>query len=82
MEYCSAIKYKDIMNFAGKWMEVENIILREVTRSKGHTWYLLSDTWILAQKFRIPMIQLIDHMKLKKEGLSVDASIHLKMGIK
>jgi hypothetical protein len=28
------------------------------------------------------MIQLIDHMKLKKEGLSVDASIHLKMGIK
>ena len=25
------INYKDIMNFAGKWMELENIILSEVT---------------------------------------------------
>jgi hypothetical protein len=26
MEYYSAIKSKDIMKFAGKWMEVENIL--------------------------------------------------------
>jgi hypothetical protein len=26
MEYYSTIKNKDIINFAGKWMEVENII--------------------------------------------------------
>ena len=32
MEYYSAIKNKDIMNFAGKWMELENIILSEVTQ--------------------------------------------------
>ena len=30
MEYYSAIKNKDIMNFAGKWMEVANIILSKV----------------------------------------------------
>ena len=31
MGYYSAIKNKDIMNFASKWMELENIILNEVT---------------------------------------------------
>ena len=34
MEYYSAIKNKDIMNFAGKWMELENTILSEVTQTK------------------------------------------------
>jgi hypothetical protein len=34
MEYYSAIKNKDIVNFAGKWMELENIILSEVTQSQ------------------------------------------------
>ena len=34
MEYCSAIKDKDIMKLAGKWMELENIILSEVTQSR------------------------------------------------
>jgi hypothetical protein len=29
MEYYSAIKNKDILNFAGKWMELENTILDE-----------------------------------------------------
>jgi hypothetical protein len=33
MEYYSTIKHEDIMSFAGKWMEVENIILSEVTQS-------------------------------------------------
>jgi hypothetical protein len=31
MEYYSAIKNKDIMNFMGKWMKLKNIILSEVT---------------------------------------------------
>ena len=34
MEYYSATKNKDIMNFAGKWMELENIILSEVTQAQ------------------------------------------------
>ena len=33
MECYSAIKNQDIMNFAGKWMELENIILSEVTQT-------------------------------------------------
>jgi hypothetical protein len=31
--YYSPIKNKDIMNIAGKWMELENIILCEVTQT-------------------------------------------------
>ena len=34
MECYSAIKNQDIMNFAGKWMELENIILSEVTQTQ------------------------------------------------
>jgi hypothetical protein len=33
MEYYSAIKNKDIMNFLVKWIELENIILNEVTQT-------------------------------------------------
>ena len=32
MKYYSAIKNNDIMKFAGKWMELEKIILSEVTQ--------------------------------------------------
>ena len=32
MEYCSAIKRKDILSFTGKWKELENI-LSEVTQT-------------------------------------------------
>jgi hypothetical protein len=43
MEYYSAIKNKDILTFVGKWMELENIILNEVTRTQKdmHGMYLL-----------------------------------------
>ena len=34
MEYYSAIKNRDVINFAGKWMELENIILTEVTQTQ------------------------------------------------
>jgi hypothetical protein len=33
-QWNSAIKSKNIMNFAGKWMEVENIILSEITQTQ------------------------------------------------
>ena len=36
MKYYPAIKNKNIMIFAGKWMELDNIILSEVTELKGH----------------------------------------------
>jgi hypothetical protein len=34
MGYYSAIKSKDIMNFVGKWVELESIILSELTQTQ------------------------------------------------
>ena len=34
MEYYSALKNKDILSFAGKWVELENIILSDVTQTQ------------------------------------------------
>ena len=43
MEYNSAIKNRDIINFAGKWMHLEIIILSVVTQSQKdmHDMYSL-----------------------------------------
>jgi hypothetical protein len=49
---------------------------------KEHTWYALTDKWILAQNCGIPKIQFTYHMKLKKEDNSVDILVLLKRGIK
>ena len=35
--------------------------------TKEHTWYPLTDKWILAPKLGISKIQFTNHMKLKKE---------------
>ena len=78
MEYYSAIKSKDFMNFEGKWIEVENILNELTQLPPKHIWYVHTDKWILAQKLRRPMIQLTDHMKFhKNEGQSVHAPIPL-----
>jgi len=37
MEYYSAVKNNDFRKFIGKWMELENIILSEVTQSQKNT---------------------------------------------
>ena len=37
MEYYSAIKDNEFMKFLGKWLELENIILSEVTQSQKNT---------------------------------------------
>jgi hypothetical protein len=34
MEYYWDMKNEDIMSFAGKWMELENIILSEITQTQ------------------------------------------------
>ena len=33
MEYYSALKKNEIMAFAGKWMDLENIMLREISQT-------------------------------------------------
>ena len=46
--------------------------------AKEHTWYVLTDKWILAQKLGIPKIQFTNQMKLiNKEDQSVDTLILL-----
>jgi hypothetical protein len=43
MEYYSTTKKNGFMKFTGKWMELENIILTEVTQSQiAHTRYALT----------------------------------------
>jgi hypothetical protein len=37
------------MKFAGKRMELENIMLSELTVTKEHAWYKLTDKWILGK---------------------------------
>ena len=42
MEYYSAIKKNDIMPFAATWMDLDIIILSEVSKRKTNTiWYHL-----------------------------------------
>jgi hypothetical protein len=35
IEYYSAIKKEDIMSFAGKWIELENTVLSEITQTQN-----------------------------------------------
>ena len=49
MGYYSAIKNEDTMSFAGKWMELGNI-LTMVIDPKRHAWYVLTYTWILTKR--------------------------------
>jgi hypothetical protein len=37
MVYYSAIKNNDFINFIGKWMELENVFLSEITQSQKRT---------------------------------------------
>jgi hypothetical protein len=49
MEYYSAIKNNDFMKFTGKWMELENIILSEVTQTQKNTHGKYSKLWFLRE---------------------------------
>ena len=42
MEYCSAIKKKKIMPFRATWMELETLILNEVSQEEKHEYHLIS----------------------------------------
>ena len=42
MEYYTAEKNNDILNFAGNWIELENIILSEVNQTQKDSFYMYS----------------------------------------
>ena len=81
MEYYSAIKKNEFMKSLGKWMDLEGIILSEVTQSQKNSNDMYS--LILAQKLSIARykVQFAKHMKLKKkEDQSVDTLPLLRIG--
>jgi hypothetical protein len=44
MEFYSALKKNEILSFASKWMELENIILSKVSqaqKAKNHMFFLI-----------------------------------------
>ena len=42
MEYYIAEKNNDILKFVGKWMDLENIILSEVTQTQKDKYHMYS----------------------------------------
>ena len=67
------------LKFLSKWVELENSIVSEVTQSQKntHTWYAITNKWILAQIFGIPKTQFTDQMKLKKKEEQIMNSLFL-----
>ena len=45
MEYYSAIKKNKIMPFAATWMEVETLILNEISQKEKDKYHTISHIW-------------------------------------
>ena len=70
LEYYSVIKNKDIMKFVGKWGNPD---------PERHPWFVLTDKWTLAIKYRTTMLQSTDPKKpSNKKGLREDAWLSLR----
>lgn len=81
VEYYSAIKNEDILNFAGKLMELENTTLSDVTRTQKD----IHGTYSLISRYqpRIPRKQLTELKKFNKQkGPSENASVLHERGKK
>ena len=55
------------MKLLGKWMELENIILSEVTQSQKNTYGVHSMISVISSKALNTQDTFQDHMKLKKK---------------
>ena len=64
VECYSAVKNQDIMNYAGKWVELENKLLNEVTQSQKDMYGIITYKLILAIKYSY---HIIFH-RCKEEG--------------
>jgi hypothetical protein len=77
MEYYSAIKKNEFMKFLGKWLDLEGIILREVTQSQKNSndmYSLISGYYPRKLEYPRYKLQFAKYMKLKK---NVDQSVTL-----
>ena len=50
MEYYSAIKKKEILSFARAWMNLESIMLSEMSQSEKDKYYDFNYMWKLMNK--------------------------------
>jgi hypothetical protein len=50
MEYYSAIKEKEIMLFAGKWIQVDIIMLSKISQTEKEKYHVFSHLWNLDLK--------------------------------
>ena len=68
MVYYSAIKNNEFIKFLGKSIELENIILSEITQlqKSTHGMHSLMNE-LYSQVLQITRIQFTDHMKLNKK---------------
>ena len=84
MEQYSALKRNEFMKFLGKWLDLEGIILSEVTQSQKHSnnmYSLISGCQPRNLVYTRYKIQFAKHMKLKKnEDQSVDTLPLLRVG--
>jgi hypothetical protein len=86
MEYYSGNKKNEFLKFLGKWLDLEGIILSEVTQSQknSHDMYsLLRGYYPRNLEYPRYKIQFVKHMKLKKnEDQSVDTLPLVRIGNK
>ena len=47
MEYYTEEKNNDILKFADKWIDLENIILTKVTQTQKDKYHMYSHKWLL-----------------------------------
>ena len=52
MEYYSAIKKNEIMPFAATWMDLEIVILSEVSETEKDKYHMISLMWNLKNGYK------------------------------
>lgn len=63
-EFCLALKEEEVMKFAGKQMELENIMLRKVTLFQKDN--VLPHFWIIFLNFGFTVFKLVSVEKSKQ----------------
>ena len=79
MEYHSVIKSNDFMKFADKWIELENIILSEVTQTQKKMHVLCSSVDI---SHKVQDTHAILHRPKEAKHQARMLKFHLEGGIK
>ena len=52
MEYCSAIKENENLPFAATWMDLERIMLSEISQTEKDKYCMITLTWRILKSTR------------------------------